>query len=345
MTEFEQYIGAPLRAYKTSMGLIAAVEVGLFDFLGNGPARTREIAEACAVQEDALRILLPVLVHAGLIAREAPRWRLTPPSEQFLVKGRKSYAGDIARYHRHTAPAWLDLVGALRNPGRGRRGEIVERSPAFLQVFGRAMAEIAEPLGPYLEPLVQDVPARARLLDLGCGAAPLTRRLLARHPGWRATLVDALPVGKQIARWANFDGLEDRVEFLQSDILALGAQPQADVVLVSHVVHEHTESAARTLLQTAAGLVTPGGKVIVVEFDGGDDDEVEAAQDLFQLSVLVLCGQSVPRRRPADLRRIIVSAGLTVARRVAVDDGVTSPQVVFEAHINDPEDTIRREIL
>lgn len=120
---------------------------------------------------------------------------------------------------------------------------------------------------------------RARILDLGCGTGSLA--LLAAEQGHRVTGVDRSPamVARARAKCAGRDA-----GFLVGD----AAEPPVgegrfDVVLVRHVLWALPDPAA--VLRHWAGLLAPGGRLVLVEGRWGEADPVGIPAD--ELAVLV----------------------------------------------------------
>ncbi|MGW2632866.1 class I SAM-dependent methyltransferase [Streptomyces chattanoogensis] len=120
---------------------------------------------------------------------------------------------------------------------------------------------------------------RARILDLGCGTGSLA--LLAAEQGHRVTGVDRSPamIARARAKLAGRDA-----GFLVGD----AAEPPVgeerfDVVLVRHVLWALPDPAA--VLRHWAGLLAPGGRLVLVEGRWGEADPVGIPAD--ELAVLV----------------------------------------------------------
>lgn len=102
------------------------------------------------------------------------------------------------------------------------------------------------------------------VVDLACGTASITRRLLERLPGARAVAVDVDPVLLAIARGSLGD--DDRVRIVRADLRdpawvgALGGL-EADAVVTSTALHWLPEHDLRRVYRDLHGVVRPGGLV------------------------------------------------------------------------------------
>jgi ubiquinone/menaquinone biosynthesis C-methylase UbiE len=108
-------------------------------------------------------------------------------------------------------------------------------------------------------------PPPGRVLDLACGEGRNAVWLATR--GWRATGVDFSAAAiTRAQRLADDAGVPDRVEFVVGDV-ARGPLPAGpfDAVIVAYL--QLSAAARRTALRRAAGVLAPGGVLLVVAHD------------------------------------------------------------------------------
>ena len=160
------------------------------------------------------------------------------------------------------------------------------------------------------------------VVDLACGTASITRRLLARLPGARAVAVDVDPVLLTIARASLGD--DERVRIVRADLRdpewadALGGV-EADAVVTSTALHWLPEAELARVYRDLAGLVRPGGLVANADtMPSGDlpgltepltalaEQRVDAAlaNGVEAWQRVVAAGGDRPRPRRADGRAI-----------------------------------------
>jgi SAM-dependent methyltransferase len=119
---------------------------------------------------------------------------------------------------------------------------------------GRVNAQLPE--------VVADVPA-GRALDLGCGEGG-DALWLAEH-GWRVKAVDISETAlTRAANEARARGLLDRIEFEQHDLS--DSFPDGTYDLISaQFLHSTVRLERPQILRTAAGAVSPGGLMVIVD--------------------------------------------------------------------------------
>lgn len=109
--------------------------------------------------------------------------------------------------------------------------------------------------------IANQLPAGARILDLGCGPGFYTR-LLAQQ-GFCCTGVDFSPASIAWARQqAQATGLN--IEYLQQDVRAYSPEDRFDFIMMTFgEINVFSAADARTLINRCAQWLVPGGKLLV----------------------------------------------------------------------------------
>jgi predicted O-methyltransferase YrrM len=248
--------------------IAAALGLGLLDALAEGPASTEQLAGRLgAVDHALLAAYLRVLEAAGLITGEGS-WRLTRFGRAVVGDDvvRATYEG-FAGYHTEL---YRELPALLRG-GPGRR-DTVENG----EVIARLSAAIY-PLVRHL--LVRTVSTRRprRVLDIGCGAGLYLAAMLEAAPDATGIGVEVDPDAAALARRTLSErGLADRASVEEVDIrqaLAAG-RPGAladgiDLALLANSIYYVPVDERVELLRAVAGLLAPGGALVVVSTVAG----------------------------------------------------------------------------
>lgn len=121
---------------------------------------------------------------------------------------------------------------------------------------------------------------KPRVLDLACGTASITRRLLARLPDATSVALDLDPALLRIAA-GTFEG-DERVQVVAADLGLPGwrdvvdeAGGEIDAVLTATALHWLPEDRVRRLYAELAGLLRPGG--VFVNADSMADEGLRGA--------------------------------------------------------------------
>jgi predicted O-methyltransferase YrrM len=242
--------------------IAAALDLGLLDALGEGPAGTEQLAGRLgAGDHDLLVAYLRVLAAAGLITGEGS-WRLT----RF---GRAVVSDDVVRasyegYGGYHTELYRELPALLR--GGPRRRDTVES------------AELIARLSAAIYPLIRDLLVRTvtarrprRVLDVGCGAGLHLAAMLEAAPDATGLGVDVDPDAAALARRTLRErGLADRagVEVLDIRQAIAAGLPGAladgiDLALLANSIYYAPLDERVELLRAVAGLLAPGGAPVV----------------------------------------------------------------------------------
>src|SRR4051812_30321979 len=241
----------------------AALDGGLLDALAAAPAGTDDLAPPLDVSDRGLfAAFLRVVAAAGLIGRDSDDgpWRLTAQGRAVLDDDlvRASYEA-FAGFH---TGLYRELGGQLA--GGPARRDVTEKGGVIARVSAA------------FEPFVEGVLAAAvrerrprRVLDIGCGAGLQLVTMLRAAPEADGGGIDADGDAAALAgRTLDREGLAGRATVLHADLReAAGTDALADrfdLALLANIVYYVPRDERVELLRTVAGLVTPGGVLLVV---------------------------------------------------------------------------------
>ena len=102
-----------------------------------------------------------------------------------------------------------------------------------------------------------------RFVELGCGTATLTCRVLDRFPGSKGIAIDGEPAMLEVAR-SKLEGYQDRVEVHQADILTCDLSA-CDVVLSSYVFHHVAPERLKKIFSHIVHALRPDGCFLLLD--------------------------------------------------------------------------------
>jgi len=113
-------ISAIAYGFMASKALFAALEIGIFTVLADGPLAPVDLADRTGLAARRLRTLLHALVGLGLLVRDGDMFGNAPAADRYLVRGRAEDFGDYFRLQlgRQIYPALLHLDAGIAGTGR-----------------------------------------------------------------------------------------------------------------------------------------------------------------------------------------------------------------------------------
>lgn len=308
----------------TPMAIRVAATLDLVEHAGSGGATAERLASATGASAPALRRLLDHLVEVGVFALDGDRYRPTALGAQM---GEDAPEGvepllDINRAGGRAELAFVDLLDTIttgspaypRRYGRDFWADI-DAAPELRRSFDAQMrwrfrvqgAQIAERF---------DRGRFTEVLNVGGDDGSVLAAILRAHPHLRGRVVDLPPAAAAAADRFAADGLDDRAGAVPGsffDPLPTGA----DACLLSDILHDWDDDAARAILAGCRRAVAPGGTVVVIEPLRGRG--AGTAIDLFML----MCFGG--RERTVDeLAALAADRGLVLRRSGPVAEGRTA---------------------
>jgi hypothetical protein len=262
-------------AYRSSMILFTAVEVGVFTQLAEAPLTATDLAERTGTEPRPLEMLLNACVAYKLLNRNGRCYMNTRAADTFLVAGKKAFIGSGLKYSEDLYPAWGQLSTLVRTnrpivPTEEYTGQDPEKTRNFVYGMHNRTLGISAAL-----PYGVDLTGRKRLLDVGGGPGTYSIILVRATEGLHSTVMD-LPGVIEISREIiESYKLTDRIDTLPGSYLTDEFKSGNDVVLLSGMMHRETAETCQHLLGKAFGSLEDGGIVVVsdVFFDDESHDQ------------------------------------------------------------------------
>lgn len=301
-----------LTLYQRSAVLMAAAKLGVFVALSVESATAEQVASRVSVPVDTVARLLAALAALEYITSDGEQFALNDFSQTFVRDG----AGGMQQL------AWKEHLFYV---AWGRLAEAISSGTALFPSFAERLANDSESVEKFLLALndLAELAApgvigtgafanAATILDLGGGAGGYAAELAKALPSARVTLADLPPIVPIAKRHLQRHGLSDRVDVMAADFFSEGCGLGGrtfDCVFLSHILHDFDAAQAPKIVASAAQLVRPGGKLVILDVlipEGGHSNPVEA---LFDLMMLV----EVPKGRThkiADVSKWMEAAGM-----------------------------------
>ncbi|MBR0822820.1 methyltransferase [Bradyrhizobium liaoningense] len=277
-------------AFKT---LAAAHEEDLFTHLADGADTTiAELAEALGLHPRPAEMLLTGCAALGLLEKRDGRYRNTPLSEAFLVRGKPYYFGGFVEMaDKRLYAGWGRLAEALHTNRPTTWDPTAQSSmfegedPTMLATFWEAMHSLSAMTARRLGEAV-DLCHFHRLLDIGGGSGAYDIELCKMYGELRATVFDLPHVAAIAAGKIAEAGLAERIE------TAVGSFFEQipgghDLHLLSMILHDWEEAKNRALLRRSFEALPSGGAIVISELLVNDEKTGPAPAALMSLNMLI----------------------------------------------------------
>ena len=298
-------------AHRSSTVLFAATELDIFSHLEADGATVSELAAACHVQQEPLRLLLEACVAEGLCTRTDDRYHNAAVTSAYLVRGKPSYGGHGLKYAEDLYPAWGQLADLIRSgkpviDPESILGEDKEKTRAFIL----AMHERARGLSAVL-PHGADFAGRRSLLDVGGGPGTYSIALVQQTPGLRSTVLD-LPGVLEITREiVEQNGCADRVTLRPGNYLSAEFGSGFDAVLLSGMMHRESAANCQMLLAKSFRALDAGGMVVVSDVYFDTDEKNSPPFAVYFALNMMLTSRDGSAHAKTEMARWTEAAGFT----------------------------------
>ena len=284
-------VGMGFWASKT---LLSAIEMQVFTELAKHPEPLDRLSARLGLHPRSARDFLDALVALGFLERQDGVYSNTAETDLFLDKRKPSYIGGImemanARLYGH----WSHLTEALRtgelqNEAKGG-GEspfmALYADPARLRGFLKAMTGISHGANMTIARKFPFADYQSAV-DVGTAQGDLITQVALANEHMSGIGFDLPEVAPIFEDYAAENNLNGRVRFHAGSFFD-EPLPQADVVMMGHILHDWDLETKKMLLRKAYDAVPSGGAVIVYESIIDDDRRKNAFGLLMSLNMLI----------------------------------------------------------
>jgi hypothetical protein len=273
---------SPARLLQLGLGFwgprafLSAVELGLFSVLAKAPLNEPQLRERLGLHPRAARDFFDSLVALGLLERTAGLYRNAPDVDAFLDRAKPGYVGGLLEMAAaRLYPFWASLTEALRTglpQNEAKSGgdpfaalyAVPERLRGFLSAMtGVSMASARA--------IAAKFPWKAyrSFVDVGAAQGCVPVQVALAHKHLNGVAFDLPPVGPIYEDYVRSFGLAGRLKFQAGDFFR-DPLPQADVLIMGHILHDWSLQQKHLLLQKAYAALPKDGALIV--YDAMIDD-------------------------------------------------------------------------
>jgi SAM-dependent methyltransferase len=240
-----------------------ALALDVFSPLEATPAKAEAVAQACRCDQVGIHHLLDYLTSLNILVKQGEEYSLSPEATIFLVRGKKTYVGDLIMDFTGPNP-WDSVRETIRN-GQPNNIETESHFAQDAWIESYRSARLSSSLEMWAKAgIVPDEDTHLRVLDIACGCAIKSLVLARKSPNVEVTCLDTplvLEVARDLAeRW----GISSQVRFLPDNLLiAELGKAQYDVCLLGQITHYLTPQQNRDLYDRIYKALIPDGKLVL----------------------------------------------------------------------------------
>jgi hypothetical protein len=284
-------VGLGFWASKT---LLSAVEMELFTELAKHPETLPELSSRLRLHPRSAHDFLDALVSLNFLERRDGVYYNTPATDLFLDKRKPSYIGGMLEMANHRLyPFWGNLTTALRTgqpqneSSQGGVGlfDALYADPEKLRGFLKAMTGISHGANMAIAKKFPWAEYKSAV-DVGTAQGDLITQVALANPHIAGIGFDLPEVGPIFEDYIAENGLSGRVCFHPGSFFDAPI-PQADVVMMGHILHDWNLDDKKMLIRKAYEALTAGGALVVYESIIDDDRSKNSFGLLMSLNMLI----------------------------------------------------------
>ncbi|MEU2718618.1 methyltransferase [Streptomyces sp. NPDC007205] len=261
-----------LLGFVKAQSMKAAIELGIPEFLAEGPKTIEEVSAHCRSDQQVTARLLRCLSSVGLAAEVS---RGTFAATDLTAAIQESAPGNIAAYVRFSCrlayPAAAFLTDVVRTGDTGS-SFVRAHGKSFFELLGED-AEAGEEFDAAMAAsstgftegfMALDWSDVAVAVDVGGGNGALLRSLLSAHGHLRGILCERPNVLAQARTRLSEGGLLDRCKLRECDFFK-DDLPVGDVYCLARILHDWDDTAAAEILRRVRAAIPAHGRLLIAE--------------------------------------------------------------------------------
>jgi SAM-dependent methyltransferase len=237
------------------------LQLDVFTPFAAGSTTAEQIAQSCHCDTFGMKSLLDYLCSLQVLECHHSIYTLTPTAATFLVKGRKTYVGDMILHYTDKA-LFDNIQQSLRSGQPSPLGEdfvqdawleshLPWRIPKSLEMWQAAGIKTGRQ-------------ERLQILDIACGCAIKSLALAQASPNVQVTCLDTADVLVVARDLTDRMGVESQVVLKPANLLdADFGENQFDAALSGQITHYLTKAQNASLFQRIYSALSPNGVLVI----------------------------------------------------------------------------------
>lgn len=248
-------------AYQQAGTLWAGLDLDLFTRISNGLNRLDDIARALDIDKEVSDRLCASCLALGLIEQTGGVYRNAPDVERYLVKGKPTYHGDWALYHKNGYEQWKNFAAALK-PTKSAYERIRDNPQAAREIATAGYHSSISSSKKFVR--MVDLSPYSRLLDIGGGSGIYCITACQTYPNLHAITMDFATVCAVADEFISKAGLTDRIRTFPGDYLTDEYPTGVDVILICGTLEARDTQEQKMVLKKAHATLPNGGLLVYI---------------------------------------------------------------------------------
>ncbi len=279
-----------LFAYQRSALIKAAIELDVFTKIAEGNPTAEKIASACGASARGIRIICDCLTVCGFLTKTENEYALTESTEVFLSKHSPAYMGTTAAFLMtpELMEGFSSLAQAVRTGSTAisEEGTVSPENPVWVE-FARGMMPMMMPASQMMADKLGFEPAKSfRVLDIAASHGIFGISIAKKYPNAEITALDWAIVLEVTKEHAIKFGIADRFRTIAGSAFDVEFGAGYDVVLLPNFLHHFDRANCEMLLRKIHASLSPGGRVLTLEFVPNSDRVSPPMEAMFSLVML-----------------------------------------------------------
>ena len=244
--------------------LYAAVYLEIFTKISQGKNTAELISKELKTKEDGIERLLNACAALNLLIKNNQAYQNIPEAEQFLVKGKESYYGDMIRMSG-LGDSLKDVEKIILDPSLKKQNlKSRMKNSEQAEIFTKAMHNNA--MGPAkILSNKFDFSNFKKLLDLGGGSGAFSIVLTKKYENLNAIVFDLPNVCKVTEKFIK-ETKAEKVRTIEGDFFKDELPKDCTIVLISQILHSFNAEKNKEILEKVYNSLPEEGIVIINEF-------------------------------------------------------------------------------
>lgn len=251
-------------AYAESRILHAAVELNIFDTIGDKRVSAEDVAATLHTDERATGLILNALTAMNLLIKEDNLFYLTDLSKKYLLSTSEACYTGMIRFESSMWNVWEGLPKAIKTGKPVRNPDMYQTNKDETECFITAMHHIVSARGDaeYLADNL-NLDGVKSLLDIGSGPGTYPVAIYKRHPEISISIFDLPGTLDVTTKVLEKEGIGSEIKLISGDYNKDPLPQGFDMVFMSNIIHSEDDDTNKNLFRKIFYSLNPGGRVII----------------------------------------------------------------------------------